>query len=107
MNATQKGNANRLKTKKWYKKQGYDVGIAESARYCFFGGKPRVFKQDLFGADLVAMNGEEIIFIQCKSKDPKLAECRREFAKWQYPKFVKKVVVSWKPRAREPRVEII
>lgn len=107
MNATQRGNANRLKTKKWYEKQGYDCAVVEQAKFWNFRGRRFVSKKDAFGADLVAMNGEEIIFIQCKSKDPKLAECRREFAKWQYPKFVKKVVVSWKPRAREPRVEII
>ena len=103
-NATQKGNRNRLKTKKYFEALGYDVAVAEQAKFCFFGGKLRVFKKDLFGADLIAMDGKEIIFIQCKTTAPRIAECKREFAKWKYPASVvlKQAVVCWKPRARIP-----
>ena len=103
-NATQKGNISRNKTKKWYEKLGYQVANAEQAKFCFFGGKMRVFKKDMFGADLLAMSDKEIIFIQCKSREPRIAECKRAFAKYDFPPFAKKVVVSWAFRAREPRI---
>ena len=94
-NATQRGNISRNKTKKYYEARGWQVQKAEQSTFFFFGGRPRIKKQDLFGADLLAMNGEEIVFIQVKTGKPQMAECRKEFAKYAFPPFVKKVVVCW------------
>lgn len=48
MNATQRGNANRLKTKKWYEKQGYDCAVVEQAKFWNFRGRRFVSKKDAF-----------------------------------------------------------
>ena len=103
-NATQKGNISRNKTKKWYEARGYQVAVIEQSRYWTFGGRMWAKTQDAFASDLLAMSDKEIIFIQCKSREPRIAECKRAFAKYDFPPFVKKVVVSWAFRAREPRI---
>lgn len=106
MNNTKRGNFNRNKTKKHFEKLGYDVAVVEQSRFFAFGGRRWVKKSDCFGADLLAMDGSELVFIQCKTGAPKKAECAKEFSKWKFPKnkIVRRVIVCWKLRARVPAI---
>jgi hypothetical protein len=109
INKTQKGNRNRDKTKKYYEALGYDVTVVEQAKFFNFGGRMWCKKKDCFGADLLAMDGKEMVFIQCKSGTLQATAVKREFDKWKYPisPVIKKVVVCWKFRARQPIIKEI
>ena len=61
-------------------------------------------KRDLWGADLVAKNSTELIFIQCKTNRSDIAKGIKELNKTKWPVFVKLWVVIWQPRAREPTI---
>ena len=106
MNATQIGNDRRNRTRKHFEALGYDVALAEQAKFCFFGGKMRVFKKDMFGADLIAINGKEIVAIQCKTTNPLITASKREFEKWKWPGSVRKIVACWKKKKNKLQIEI-
>jgi hypothetical protein len=99
------GQRNKLKTKKWLEQQGYVVANSEVNKVCFFKGKLFCVHQDLFGSDLIAMNKVEIVFVQCKSVKGDMSKAEKEFAKYPFPFFVKRWVVCWELRAREPIVK--
>lgn len=68
-------------------------------------------KIDIFGADMICMDGKEIIFANSKSTDEfvqdgvsqRKSSAKLEFAKYPFPPGVKKQVVVWQPR-EEPEV---
>lgn len=105
MNKRQIGQRNKLKTKKWLENQGYSVENSETNKICFFNGKLFAVHKDLFGSDLLAMNREEIIFVQCKSVKGDILKAEKEFAKYPFPVFVQRWVVCWELRSREPIVK--
>jgi hypothetical protein len=76
-------------------------------KICFFKGKLFAVHKDLFGSDLIAMNGKEIIFVQCKSVKGDISKAEKEFTKYPFPPLVQKWVVCWELRAREPIVKKI
>ena len=106
-----KGNAKRGtylrgRSKKWLEERGWDVAILERMRTIPKPrGKPHYVKYDTFGADLVAMNGKTIAFINSKGGRKHLSEGRKEFAKYQYPPGVKCWLMIWEPYARKPEIE--
>jgi len=110
MGKRDKGNYYKRKTKKWFIKQGYWCDYVERLQrivtYDKFTKEPKVIfvKQDLAGADLLAMNGEELIFANSKLGRKNIAEGLKEFAKFPYPPFVKRWLVVWEVRAREPEI---
>ena len=67
MNKVKKGNYYRLKTKKWFEKEGYVVEVAEKNQRIWTKKGVIFIKKDLWGADLIAKNKFEMIFIQCKT----------------------------------------
>jgi len=109
----QKGNYYRLKTKHWLEAHGWTVQVSERKKINYFRDrKTGELKQfyapiDLFGADLVAMNGQNIVFVQVKAGKKNIAQARAEFLSYPFPKCVWRWIVSWKPKAREPEVEEI
>ena len=96
------GIRNRTKTKKWLEVQGYIVEVSEVNKICYFGGRLVAVHKDLFGSDLLAMNGNEIVFIQCKSNKDNISSAIKEFSKYPFPASVQKWVICWELRARTP-----
>lgn len=113
-----KGNYYKLRTKRWLEAQGYAVGFMERVMWVrpkVVGERPIPIKVDQFGADLLAMNVSELIFVQAKlagRRDPQAGgtarmSALREFAKYPFPPFVERWVVQWRPRAREPEITCV
>jgi len=102
----QKGNYYQKRTKDWFIKEGYAVYIMENKRSIYLPKTGTVLYQtyDIAGSDLMAMNGEEIIFIQVKSNASDINKGMKELNAHPYPDFVKKIVVLWELRSREPNI---
>jgi len=101
-----KGNYYKYKTKKFYEAQGYAVELVEKYRRIInkSTGKVIMIKQDVFGADGISMNKEEIIFWNSKFGKSNLAAGIKEMAKFPYPPFVKRLVVAWETRQKFPNI---
>ena len=99
-----KGNYYQKKTKEWFEKEGYTVYPMEFARSIYTPKGVIYMKRDIAGADLMAMNGEEIIFIQCKTSKGDINKGIKELNAHPYPKDTKKIVVRWELRAKEPTI---
>jgi hypothetical protein len=111
----QKGQYYKARTKKYYEKLGWDVGHMEVMKWIHSidkaTGQPvRIpVKRDQFGADLVMMNGESVWFVQVKSRSKDVSAGHREMSNFKYPPprpcgCVRRVVVVWELRSREPQV---
>ena len=105
MNKRAIGNRNKLKTKKWLEGRGYYVENSEVNKICYFGGRLVAVHKDLLGSDLVAMNGKDIIFVQSKTNKKDILDGVKEFKKYPFPKFVKRWVVRWELRAKQPIIK--
>lgn len=105
-----KGQYYKTRTKKWLEAQGYAVGFLERVLANPF--RKFVVKQDQFGADLLAVDHDVVLFVQVKHcgdarllhLDGWLKPAREEFARFPCPPGAKQWIVVWPPRAREPRV---
>jgi len=107
MKGKNKGQTFKVKTKKWFIERGYACEYAELLRTIFLGpGKLLYQKKDLFGADGIAMNGHEIIFWNSKATDQShhVREGIEEFNKFPFPPFVKRWLVVWTTRVKEPTI---
>ena len=96
LNKVRKGNRYRLKTRKWLEAKGYLVEILEHSG--MYG------KKDIWGADLIAKNKDELIFIQVKSNKAHLSMGKKELLATVWPPFVKLWVVCWEPYSKKPIV---
>lgn len=103
---TNKGNYYKLKTKKWFIKKGYACEYLEKLqRIVTSSGDGVIYiKRDIFGADGLAMNQDDIIFWNSKLGRKNIAQGLKEFAKFPYPTVVRRWVIVWEYRAREPEV---
>ena len=106
MNKVQKGNYYKRKTKDWFIKQGYEVKNIETSYRIFDKETDKIIfvKKDLWGGDLCACNGKEMIWIQNKTNKVDINKGLKELEKTPLPPFVKKVVVLWEPKAHEPNI---
>ena len=104
MNKVSKGNYYRKRTKDFYEKDGWRVDICEKNQRIFTPKGIVFVKKDLWGADLIAAKGEEMMFIQCKTNRSHINLGLKEFRKYPVPSSVKQIVVIWEPRAKEPEV---
>ncbi len=107
MNKRQKGNQQRLKTKKWLEKQGWIVETSEVNKIAYFGGRLVAIHKDLFGSDLLCLNGKDILFVQCKTNKSDISSGIKEFQKYPFPKSVKRWVVLWEPRIKKPIIRAV
>jgi len=99
-----KGKYYERKTKLYYEKKGYSVYNLESSK-TIWTPKGMIFRtSDICGADLMAMNGIDIIFMQVKSNKTDISKGKKELLAHPFPPFVKKWVVLWEVRAKEPNV---
>ena len=94
------------RTKKYLEKAGWQVGDLEVVRWIQPPGRDRMpVKRDQFGADLLCVNAETIVFVQVKGgKQKNLAKARRAFEGYTFPPCSKQWLIFWKPRAHEPDV---
>jgi len=99
-----KGNYYKLRTKKWFLDKGYYCDYLEKYQRIFSKGRVIFIKKDLAGADGFAMNGDSIIFWQCKLNRSHIAEGIKGFKQFPYPNTVDKWIIVWKPRAKEPEI---
>lgn len=89
---------------------GYQVAALEIVRWIYRPGMraPIPVKQDQFGADLLAINRVEILFVQVKGGKAAVGgtfpDARRKFAKFVFPPGARRIVIGWPPRARRPRI---
>lgn len=105
MTRSQKGNYYRLRTKKWLQKKGFKVETLERIkRYVDKKGVMRFAKSDLWGADLIAANKEQMIFVNSVFGRSHISPHIKEFLKYPYPLFVELWVVVWEKGAREPEI---
>jgi len=102
-----KGDYYKAKTKRWFEKQGYWCEYLERVRRVWNEKKkePIYIKQDIAGADGLAMNGKEIIFWNSKSgRGVNILRAVKKFSEYPYPDFVKRWIIIWKERQKEPRI---
>ena len=111
-----KGRYYLLKTRDYLKNLGYEVDIVEKTqRIVTKDDKGKQFvlfqKKDLWGADLVARNREELIWVQVKSNKGDIGRGIKQLSEdenWPDSDVVKRWVICWEPRVREPEiVEVI
>ena len=67
MSTTSRGNYYKRRTKEWYEKQGFVCQLSEFTCGIMAGRKTFYRKVDLFGSDLICMNGKEIVFTNSKA----------------------------------------
>lgn len=109
-----RGNYYKRKSKDHYKSLGYVVQLTEFVTSRPIGGGKMVYvKKDVFGSDGIAMNGKEIIFWNSKSTiagDEQISwhktTGKKEFAKYPFPKSVKKQLIIWQPRKKPIIVDL-
>lgn len=108
MSNVSRGTYYRYKTKKYLIAKGYEVEYLERLqRIQKPGGKAIWIKRDIFGCDLVAMDGNEVLWVQIKLGEKHIAEGRKEFWNHKFPTDAKRVIFVWERNAREPLVEEI
>ena len=99
-----KGKYYERKTKLYYEKKGYAVYNLENSK-TIWTPKGMIFRtSDICGADLLAMNGTEIIFIQVKSNKAHISSGKKELLAHPFPPFVKKQVLLWEVRNKIPLI---
>lgn len=109
-NRVRKGNYYRLKTKKFYEAEGYSVENLEKTQRIVTRDKDTdemktiFIKRDLWGGDLVAANRQEMIWIQVKANKGDITKGLKELQASPLPDCIKKIVVWWPERAREPEI---
>jgi len=105
---SEKGNYYKYKTKQWLIKQGYCADYLEKLQRVYSKGQLIYVKKDLFGADILAFNKDEMIFVQVKSGEKttgiNIKKSINEFLKYPFPDFVKLWIVIWRPKEREPEI---
>lgn len=67
-------------------------------------------KRDLFASDILAIDREQIIFVQVKygsterSRQVALSSARTEYGKFTFPDFVDKWIFLWQPGVKNPEI---
>jgi hypothetical protein len=94
--SAKKGKLDKNKIRDWYRKQGWRVETIEKYQMIFSPRGRFIVKRDLWGADLIAVRGEECKMIQCKQNNK--ADFKKayvEFEKYPVPSFIQQIVVYW------------
>ena len=104
-----KGNYYAKKTKDLLEKEGWVVANTETTKMAWIKGRMIPIHTDIWASDLMAMNGKDLIFIQVKSeidsKNSHVGDARKEFAKYPFPKYIKRYIYNWKPRQKPEIIE--
>lgn len=110
---TSRGNAYKKKTQEYFQSLGYVVQLTEFNTARMIGpGRHIYVKKDVFGSDMIAMNGKEILFINSKHgttasglADSK-ASGKKDFNKYPFPPCVRRVIAFWEPRKKVVLIEV-
>ena len=95
------GNYYLLKTKKFFENEGWTVKRTEY-QYPIPGTK-LYRKIDIFGSDLIMMNGTDIVFVNVTTPQ-NLSKHIHRFEEFPFPDSVKCWIVTWHERAKEPNI---
>ena len=100
INTRAKGKRSVKRTRDWLEGQGYVVESLE--RTTRFRGRAGGKTHDVFGADLIARNEREILFVQVKSNPADFASGVRELEKGPWPRCdcVRRICVLWRTGRR-------
>ena len=99
-----KGSYYKTKTKKFFEADGYTVEYLEKLQHIYAKGKVIYIKRDLLAADLLAVNDKEFILANVISNRGDLAKHIKRFKEYPNPPFIKRYVILWEPRAKEPEL---
>ncbi len=101
---TNKGNYYKIKSKEWLKDKGYEVEYIEKLQRIFTKGKVVYIKKDLFGADLAAISDSEFILVNSILTKHNIAAHIKEFKKYPQGGSIKRWLLVWTPKVREPEI---
>lgn len=109
---TSRGNYYKNKTRDWFIKKGYKVELCEFLCGIPIGGGKIVFKKrDVLASDGIAYNDNEFILWNSKhyTNDKQSIKNRgKQYAKnyneIKTPSFIKKQIIIWELRKKEPMV---
>ena len=104
VSAARKGTYYKARTKTFYERAGYQVAHLERMLIVRTPKGPVYVKRDQFGADLLLMNAERVVFVQVKLGRNNIAAARHEFSRFIFPPTVEQWIVVWEPRAKMPEV---
>ena len=104
MNPRQKGNYYRNKTKAFLEADGWVVENIEVPKRIFVKGQMFYTRKDLWAGDLIAVKDQTLLVIQNKSNPVDINKGIKELKEAPWPNSVKKWVVIWPLRAREPKI---
>jgi hypothetical protein len=97
------GQHYKIRTRDWYRKQGYVSELVEKLQVIRRGKQTVYVKKDLLGADVIACNDTETILANAVLGKSNVSKHIKEFEK--YPSGgLKRVVVIWQKNAREPEI---
>lgn len=105
-----RGNYYKDKTRKWFKKKGYTVELTEFTAVRFVGKGKQIFvKKDILASDGIAYNEHEFIIWNSKhtttgSIANEKSSGKKDYEKIKVPKFIKKQLIIWQPRIKEPTI---
>ena len=106
ISSAKRGAYYKSRTRRWLEQRGWQVADMEVVRWV--GAAERFpVKRDQFGSDLLAVDHRGVVFIQVKggkSATGNFPAARRAFSEHVFPAGIRRWVVAWAPRAREPRI---
>lgn len=104
MSLSSRGNYFKRKTADWYRKDGYTVEYLEKLQHIYAKGKVIYIKRDLLGADGLAVNDTEFILWNSISNRADLSKHIKRFKEYPNPPFIKRYVILWEARVKEPEL---
>jgi|SRR5437899_9139222 len=108
--AVARGSYYQARSKKWLEAAGYVVGPLQLYGWIKTSDGLRPVKRDAFGADLLAVSRDLLVFVQCKGGESwrsGLAAARAAFARYPLAPSCAQWILGWSPGAREPDVIIV
>ena len=94
MSKVTKGNYYQKKSKDFLIADGWRVENLEKNQRIFTKKGLIFIKKDLWGADIIAVKGDEMMFIQCKTNRVDINKGLNELAKYPMPKWCKEEVIK-------------
>lgn len=107
---TSRGNYYKKKTQAYYEKLGYETQITEFMCGRQIAPNKIIYvKKDVFSSDGISMNGKEIIFWNSKHTltgniSNEKSSGKKDFSRHKFPDFVKRQLVIWQPRQKQPTI---
>jgi hypothetical protein len=108
--AVAKGQYWKARTKKFLEAEGYQVAFLERVLWLQTPTGRIPVKRDQFASDLLAVNADDVIFVQVKggvSRRSQIAAARKAFGGFVFPPGTRQWIVLWAPRARQPEVIVV